>query len=382
MDGPGEYLQRRLQREHLALKQAEAIAEQTSRELYTKGLALEAAIAAETQARRDAETLRDALEAFTAGLHVDDIVRHLGDFLERLVVHDGRAIYVVEGGELRLRATSGMETAGGTRVDDSAPESLLADIRRATHPIVVRSPTEAAERAASWRLPVTGAALMVVPMQAHGHATGCLALCSPRDDSFDTEGARLAKALANEAGLALENAHLFAEVERLSETDALTGLHNRRHFTRESGVEWERCRRHGLTLSALMVDIDHFKRFNDSFGHAAGDRVLVEVAGACRRSIRLIDLDVRYGGEEFCFLLPETGLEQASVLAERLRTAVGGLRLETDDGPLAVTVSIGVAERAEHDDSVDALLRRADRALYEAKRLGRDRVVAHVEPPR
>lgn len=171
-----------------------------------------------------------------------------------------------------------------------------------------------------------------------------------------------------------ENARLFKEVERLSSVDPLTGLHNRRHFAAAAQIEFARAIRFDLRLSAVMMDIDHFKRINDGFGHSMGDAVLVGVAGACLAAIRVPDLHARYGGEEFCFLLPETDEEGALVLAERMRQEVARLSFDAGGTELTVTASIGVAERLPGADSVEALLARSDQAMYAAKRNGRNRV--------
>lgn len=125
-----------------------------------------------------------------------------------------------------------------------------------------------------------------------------------------------------------------------------------------------------------MMDLDHFKRINDGYGHAAGDRVLVEAAAACQKILRVVDLGARLGVEEFCFLLPETDLEGGRRLAERLRAAVAGLRFQLDGEPLIVMASFGLAERKHESDSLADLLARADQAVYRAKNEGRNRVCA------
>jgi two-component system cell cycle response regulator len=135
-------------------------------------------------------------------------------------------------------------------------------------------------------------------------------------------------------------------------------------------VEVERARRYGHPLAAILFDLDHFKEVNDHFGHAAGDRLLRAMAQEVRRALRPTDLLGRWGGEEFVVLLPETALQSAVDVAERLRYLVAGLPWETG----SLTASFGVAE-CTATDNLGALLRRADRALYEAKRLGRNRVV-------
>lgn len=165
------------------------------------------------------------------------------------------------------------------------------------------------------------------------------------------------------------------EVERLSNTDALTGLSNRRYFNVVSEREFGLAVRHKKPLSALMLDLDHFKLVNDTYGHAVGDRVLVEVAAVCLQTLRSTDLCARYGGEEICVLLPETGSAETSPVAARLLEAISSLAFEADDRRFAVTASIGVAERADDGDSLPALMKRSDDALYRAKKDGRNRIV-------
>ncbi|TMH16604.1 MAG: GGDEF domain-containing protein, partial [Betaproteobacteria bacterium] len=152
-----------------------------------------------------------------------------------------------------------------------------------------------------------------------------------------------------------------------------------RHYVEEwFGLELRRAQRHGRPLAAIMLDIDHFKRFNDSFGHEAGDLVLRELAGVLRRFARESDVACRYGGEEFLVLLPECPFDAALPRAERLREEIAKLELRYDDQPLGlVSVSLGVAAFPDHAKESEELLRRADEALYLAKQTGRNRVVAY-----
>src|SRR6266571_264854 len=160
--------------------------------------------------------------------------------------------------------------------------------------------------------------------------------------------------------------------------DKLTGLYNRHYVEEWFGLELRRAQRHGRPVAAILLDIDHFKRFNDSFGHEAGDLVLRELAGVLRRFARQSDVASRYGGEEFLVLLPECPFDAARSKAEQLREEVAKLELRYDDQPLGpVTVSLGVAAFPDHAKESEQLLRCADEALYLAKQSGRNRVVAH-----
>jgi two-component system cell cycle response regulator len=166
----------------------------------------------------------------------------------------------------------------------------------------------------------------------------------------------------------------------LAVTDALTGLHNRRYMTTHAGALVQRASLGGDPVAALLVDIDHFKRINDTFGHDVGDEVLKEFAVRLATNVRGIDLACRYGGEEFVVIMPDTELKDALRIAERLRLHVAGspFRAPGLAEPLSVTISIGVACTEGAGDTQDALLKRADEAVYEAKAHGRNQVVSHA----
>ncbi|HEX3917081.1 MAG TPA: PleD family two-component system response regulator [Caulobacteraceae bacterium] len=164
----------------------------------------------------------------------------------------------------------------------------------------------------------------------------------------------------------------------LAVTDQLTGLHNRRYMTGQLGALVTRAVRGGDPVSALMIDIDHFKKVNDNFGHDVGDEVLREFAVRLASNVRAIDLPCRYGGEEFVVIMPGTRLEDAGKIAERIRRHVAGspFRLSGGAEPLSVTISIGVATTTGEGDSAEALLKRSDEAVYAAKAAGRNTVIA------
>ena len=162
--------------------------------------------------------------------------------------------------------------------------------------------------------------------------------------------------------------------EQLARQDPLTGMNNRRAFTDAARPVWNIASRQGHPLAVVLLDIDCFKRINDTYGHAYGDKVLVTVSEVINDTIRRQDVAARWGGEEFILLLPETGLEEAAALAERLRLAIEAVRLRWGDDIITVTASFGVAERDAEHPSLDSLISVADKFLYQAKHDGRNRI--------
>jgi diguanylate cyclase (GGDEF)-like protein len=200
----------------------------------------------------------------------------------------------------------------------------------------------------------------------------------PAARGFDARTVALARTLAAQAAVALENARLHGLVKQQSVTDELTELANRRSFREALESELLRAERFGTPLSLVLADLDDFKLVNDRFGHQVGDRVLRAFADVLSHRIRSIDLAARLGGEEFAVLLPGTDAAGAGALAESLRDATGELVVPTEAGDVRVTASFGVASLLQ-THTADELLAAADLALYDAKRQGKNRVVS-VEP--
>ncbi len=173
----------------------------------------------------------------------------------------------------------------------------------------------------------------------------------------------------------LRNALLYYQALQSTYTDPLTGVYNRAALHSGFQREWKLARRQDLPLSILVLDIDHFKKINDSYGHAAGDEVLVKIADCLRKTVRSSDMIFRYGGEEFVILLSNTHPKGAELLAERLRLAIRSIDCRDIAQGLRITASIGVATLNPVEETAEQLLKRADEALYQAKRQGRDQVV-------
>ena len=173
---------------------------------------------------------------------------------------------------------------------------------------------------------------------------------------------------------------MLHHVEALAITDPLTGLFNRRRFADVLKREFAITRRYKNTLSCMMIDIDHFKRINDRYGHDVGDQVLKEAARRLIETVREVDVPARYGGEEFAVLLPHTAKRDAAIAAERVRAAMSKTEFRCGEASIRISASLGVAGNSDvTDGQAEDLVKAADYALYEAKRLGRDRVVLFDE---
>ncbi len=189
------------------------------------------------------------------------------------------------------------------------------------------------------------------------------------------KGVELKNALRAEGQARKEIETLYQEVERLSLTDPLTELSNRRSFSVDATRFFQLAIRHQYNLSCAMLDIDFFKKVNDTYGHDCGDKVLVTLAKACKKHLRKTDLLARFGGEEFCFLFYETDINHAALIAERIRHAISKLKFDSEKNQFSVTVSIGVSELLDSNDNIENMLKRSDDSLYKAKENGRNRVV-------
>jgi diguanylate cyclase (GGDEF)-like protein len=207
---------------------------------------------------------------------------------------------------------------------------------------------------------------IIIPLNARGMVKGVLCLYLSPDVRVDESKMKMLDALGNQIGVAIDNARLYEETKKFSLHDSLTGLANRRmmHIVFDRSIN--RAKRYKEPFSVIMLDIDYFKKYNDTHGHFAGDRLLVELAGLIVHETREIDLVVRYGGEEFIVLLPETDLDKACEVAERMR--------ETIEKKCATTISLGVSSYNMNKQTKDELIKDVDGALYNAKKRGRNRV--------
>ncbi|MGI8554493.1 MAG: diguanylate cyclase [Dehalococcoidia bacterium] len=215
--------------------------------------------------------------------------------------------------------------------------------------------------------------ILGAPMVHQGSLYGMLLLGrNSREQGFSENNIELICKIADQAALALSNQRSIEQLEQLAVTDYLTGLYNPRYFHQFLDQQLARAIRSGEPTSLLLLDLDHFKRIDDTHGHTTGDSVLAEVARVLRSSIRDSDVAVRYGGEEFAAILPNTDRLQALSVAERIIESVRALRISAERTTVRVTTSIGLATTFDGDETQEALIRSSDRSLYRAKQAGRD----------
>jgi diguanylate cyclase (GGDEF)-like protein len=254
-----------------------------------------------------------------------------------------------------------------SRILDSKEPVIVADIDKDPFP---HNPAIIEEGVKSF---------MAIPLRAEGKIVGILYVNDFKPRGFDKAQVSIVSLLATQATFAIENIMLLEKTEMMAITDELTRLYNHRHFVKSLHDELKRAGRYKQNLSLLMIDVDYFKHYNDTHGHLMGNDVLREIAHILKRDIRDIDIVARYGGEEFSIILPQTNKDKAAVTAERIRAAVEGFNFykgETQPGG-RVTVSMGVATFPEDGKSSVEVVGRADEALYQAKREGRNRVCVY-----
>jgi len=219
-------------------------------------------------------------------------------------------------------------------------------------------------------------AFLAIPVTVAQNTLGVI-LLETDGKNFHSKGEiKTLSFFTNQVGIALENVRLYKEVEILSLTDGLTGLYNHRHFQKLLYEELNRSGRYKHSLSLLMIDVDYFKDYNDTYGHQAGDTLLASAAKTIRNNIRATDIAARYGGDEFCVILTETDKEAAFIKAEKIRREMEACRFlnnqkQPDKNP---SVSIGVAAFPVDAGNREKLLKKGDDALYRAKKEGRNRV--------
>lgn len=333
--------------------------------------------AAEAQRARELYALHQSTTALIDTLDLDTLLGRILDAAQSAIPSTEKGwVHLItrETGQLQLRAALGYSDPRIQHLRLQNGQDFTARAVNERRPLLIDELQTEPLPPKSARKGFVPRSAIVAPLYNGSEVNGALSLIASRPSAFSESDLRLLASFAATASAALNNVMLHSELQRLAVTDTLTGLLYRRALFDLGQREIERSWRSNHPISAIMLDIDNFKSFNDTYGHAAGDRVLQVVAERCKRSVRTIDILGRYGGDEFAILLPDTDLYGASEVAERILRSIQGIDLELEGKLLAVSVSMGVARVLQASGSLSTLLDRADSAMYAAKQAGGNRV--------
>lgn len=271
-----------------------------------------------------------------------------------------------------LNSSSGKPTAADIKsMPPTQLDRMLAEaVSAKKETIYLKSPIDEAHPFKKY-LDKEGESFVALPLLSEGMPIGIFTISGIKEEEVEN-----LSILAEQLALEVKKINLYEKIQELAITDGLTGIYVRRHFLERLGEEMPRAKKHSLKLSMLMVDLDHFKRCNDTYGHLVGDIVLKEIAKIMKEHIRQVDLLGRYGGEEFVIALPDTDKGSAAHVADRIRQSVEKHRFKAYDETITMTISIGVATYPDDGSDVTVLIDRADQALYKAKAEGRNKVVS------
>jgi diguanylate cyclase (GGDEF)-like protein len=302
---------------------------------------------------------------------------------ESLKVDEYCLMMIDEGTErLTIRAHHGMSDAILNNVNVSVGEGVSGRVAATGEPLLIQ---DISREDGFFYYPGSGineGSFLGVPLKLKDQTViGVLNAHKPEPNQFSEGDLRLFSAVAEHVSISLENAIAFQRTRELTNRDELTNLYNRRYFFERFDKEVERAKRYERTLSVMMIDIDHFKNYNDSFGHLKGDELLIQLSRLLEKNMRKADVIARYGGEEFLVMLPETDREAARVVAEKIRKVVEQHNFHHDRGELgpgSITITIGISSMPEDAEDALELLDRADKALYFGKAQGRNRVCAEL----
>ncbi len=331
---------------------------------------------------RDTTILREMSEFLQACQNPEETYPLIARFARELFPNTSGSLFMIQSSDEVLESVS-IWGEPVLAVKTFIPQDCWAVRRGRIHQVVERDPLMNCRHLKDYEAPCA----TCIPLINQGQAIGMLHLqtideTGPMSDAFmsgppDLPDEKLVATFTDHIALALSNLRLKQKLYQLAIRDGLTGLHNRRYMEESLEREIHRAKRKGTSLGILMMDIDHFKNFNDRHGHEAGDTLLKALGNYLKNSVRADDISCRYGGEEFTLILPDLTLETALLRAEALRAGVEQLRVHYRGWELEkISLSIGVALFPQNGTNWEITLREADKALYEAKESGRNRVVA------
>ncbi len=327
---------------------------------------------------KEISALYDVVDTINKSLELNKVLPKVFDLvLENVGVGKGVLVLVgTDGKTLTIMSHRGLSDEGMRQISELG-QGCTGDVILKNTPIRVGGGDDEESPAFPGLDQEKIRSALVVPIAVRGSVLGALAVYSENMDKFSEQDEAFLETIGSQVGAAVENARLYEKTLELAQMDGLTGLANRRYLMQRLQQEVDRAERYTTSLSVLILDLDKFKSFNDTYGHLKGDELLRMFSTLLKSLVRSSDIAGRYGGEEFCVVLPNTSIKGAGAIAEHIRMAMEELKVPMGEGqsPAGRTVSIGVAEFSM-GDSVEKLISTADAALYRAKESGRNRVAA------
>ncbi len=322
------------------------------------------------------KALYDISSNILGNIKLSEVPHMLVEASSRIVAADLCALLIKKRGKYEMMAIRGIDIK--KRKVFSGKDSILGWISEHGQPYLISDLKARPVDVLPFSVPGLRS-FIGLPLLFEGKCMGIFVLGSRQPHVFNAKITEMLKMLASHAATSIANAELHEKIERMAITDGLTGLFNRQHFQDRLTRQFERISRFPDVLSFLIMDIDFFKKVNDTYGHPAGDVVLKGVARIIRRTLRSVDIPARYGGEEFAAILIKTDQKGARKMAERLRKAIEAETFKTEWGDLKVTLSIGIATFPDDAREKDHIIENADQALYYAKHSGRNQVRSFSE---
>ncbi len=336
-------------------------------------------------ANKELSVLYEVAKSLGANLDLNEILGLILSETKRVVNYHTGVIYLWEEAEQILMPTAIRSPFSEQLKNIYYPlgEGLIGHVAESGQPEIVYDSKKDRDLRSMPGINQFLRSLLVIPLSMDQKLIGIVALGKKEPNAFGPKQMKILSSLGGQAAVAMANAMLYKKIEKLAITDGLTKVYNHRQFYKKIEEEAERSKRYGTTCSLVMLDLDFFKKFNDQYGHRAGDTALCNVAQVLNASTRTIDVVSRYGGEEFAIILPETDSTGAKLVAERIRRAVQdtSFPVTEDQPPVHVTVSVGIATCPQDASDVNELVEYADKALYYSKETGKNKVSVWSEIP-
>jgi diguanylate cyclase (GGDEF)-like protein len=320
------------------------------------------------------KALHEASKTLSTHLEVEKIAEGFVDLVSGMVSSSAIGFFMFDKGQLKVIAKKGFEPEKKAFYAKGTFFKMIIKNKQTLHFSHLEKKKDVFPfKAADTRT------FLGIPIMSENEVIGVFAITSREPDAISSFHSYLLTTIADQAGMSITNAQLHNQVEMLAITDGLTGLYNHKHFQERMNDEFQRLQRIPQPLTMMLMDIDFFKKINDTYGHPAGDMVLRKLAQMLRKALRGIDIIARYGGEEFATVLVGAEVNGARKMAERLRTTVMNTSFPIDQGSINITLSIGLAAFPHDAGTKEEIISRADQALYYAKENGRNRVCTWKE---